>query len=205
MNQKEIFIEYIEKNFKESKKIIKSFEEYHEILLDTNSKINLVSRKTLPENFWTIHFLDSLLVTEFLDLSNKKVLDFGTGGGLPGIPLKLIFPSMKLDLLDSKRKKTAAIEEFLKKLDLKNCSTISARIEELDIDVWYNNYDVIVCRSVKILPKYKNILMKMLKKKGKLILYKSRNLDDVQQFEHKKIYDYDIESIGLRRIIEIIK
>lgn len=205
MNQKDLFINTVKEHFENWEEIIIQFEYYHKILLEKNKHLNLVSRKTTPEDYWTLHFLDSILVAKNIIFENKKVLDFGTGGGLPGIPLKLLFPSIKLDLLDSKKKKIKAIGEFLKKLDLKTCNSISARIEELDIDVWYNSYDIIVCRSVKILPKYKNILMKLLKKGGRLVLYKSRNLDDVSQFKHKKIYEFELEALGKRRIIEIIK
>ncbi|MDP2173209.1 MAG: class I SAM-dependent methyltransferase, partial [Candidatus Cloacimonadaceae bacterium] len=69
-----------------------ALENYQRILKEKNELINLISRQTSEEDFWYKHFLDSLLVLKCLDLSGKKVLDFGSGGGLPGIPIKLATP-----------------------------------------------------------------------------------------------------------------
>ena len=173
-------------------------------MTDENRIINLVSRKTNEEDFWTIHFLDSLLPLREYDFSGKKILDFGSGGGLPGIPLKIVFPDAKVYLLESKKKKAESLKKFIKKLDLKECFTIVSRLEDLR-EEWNNFFDVIVCRSVKILPKFKEKMFRILRESGKIILYKSKMLDDVKIFRNYRIFDVSHSEIGERKIVEISK
>ncbi len=203
--QKEKFKSFLrEFNFPHYEELLDSFQRFLDLLLEENSKVNLISRKTKPEDYWTTHFLDSILPIRDIDFSNKKILDFGTGGGLPGIPIKLLYPDSIVFLLDSKQKKINSIKNIVKRLDLKECFTIVSRLEEMEAD-WNNFFDIIVCRSVKILPKYKIKMFDLLKNDGKIILYKSRKLDDVTQFGKVKIYDVSRPEIGERKIIEIVK
>ena len=185
-------------------KLLHQFDELLEILWETNQKINLISRKTEKEDYWTLHFLDSLLPLEFYDFSNQKILDFGTGGGLPGIPLKLAFPSTRIYLLDSIHKKINSVQSLIKMLDLQECFTIVSRLEDME-EKWDGYFDLIVCRSVKILPKYKNRMLSLLKKNGKILLYKSRLLEDADLFRNVKIHKVDHPKIGERKIVEITK
>ncbi len=203
--KKKIFADFIEEYFPEKSEILLSkFNRFHQYLKEENSKVNLISRKTPSEDYWTLHFLDSILPVKHIDFRRKNILDFGTGGGLPGIPLKIIFQSSIVYLLDSKRKKIRAIENIIKKLDLKKCFTIVSRLEEME-EKWFSKFDVIVCRSVKILPKYKKWMFKLLKNDGEIILYKSRKLDDIKQFSKTKIFDVSHNEIGKRKIIKIKK
>jgi 16S rRNA (guanine527-N7)-methyltransferase len=203
MKNKQIFTKFLEDHHFQREKVVK-FENYLLLLLDWNKKINLISRKTERDEYWLKHFLDSLLPIEEIDFSNKTILDFGTGGGLPGIPIKLLYPNCKMYLLESRRKKADAVKNIVKVLDAKQCFTIVSRLEEMD-ENWYGKFDYIVCRSVKILPEYKEKLFKLIKSGGKVILYKSRLLDDVEQFPNKKTYDLSHPEIGTRKIIEITK
>ncbi len=203
--KKEIFERFLTEKYPEKQdELMESFENYLKFLELENTKINLVSRKTLYADFWTKHFLDSLLPIDFYDFSDKKILDFGTGGGLPGIPLKILFPTAEMYLLDSKQKKINSLKNIIKKLDLKCCFTIVSRLEDLDKER-EGFFDFIVCRSVKILPKYKKKMFEILHKNGKIILYKSKILDDLKLFKKYKIYDVSQEEIGERKIIEIGK
>ncbi|MCK4956300.1 MAG: 16S rRNA (guanine(527)-N(7))-methyltransferase RsmG [Candidatus Cloacimonetes bacterium] len=203
--KKQAFIDFIrEQQPERSEELISKFEELHEYLLDENSRVNLISRKTPDEDYWTLHLLDSILPIQEFDFSDKKILDFGSGGGLPGIPLNIIFPTSQIYCLDSRKKKMSAVKNIIKRLDLKKCFTIVSRLEDLDSE-WFGEFDVIVCRSVKILPEYREKMMSLLKDGGKIILYKSKLMDDVEQFANVKIHDLSHPEIGTRKIIEITK
>ncbi len=201
MANKEIFFKYLEDNFPERSDVLKAkFEEYYHVLIEANSKINLFSRKMPLEEIWTKHFYDSILPYKLIDSKKKRVLDFGTGGGLPGIPMAILFPQMQVNLLDGTKKKIMVINEMIEILDLPNVGTIWSRIEDYNT---INKYDYIICRSVKIIPQFKQPLLNVLSPKGKIILYKSKILDDVVQFDKYKIHNYSNEILGTRNIVEI--
>ncbi len=202
--QEKVFKDFLSKKIKKTDIVVNSFHTYFNLLCEANEAVNLISRKTPSQDYWIIHFLDSILPIGLFDFAGKKILDFGTGGGLPGIPLKMLYPTSEIYLLDSTRKKIQAVKNIVKKLDLKECFTIVSRLEDLD-EKWENYFDFIVCRSVKILPKYKEAMFKMLQDEGRIILYKSRKLDDVQQFKNYKIHDVSQPVLGERKIIEIKK
>ncbi len=201
MNNKELFFKYLEDNFAQRSQELKGkFEEYYEVLVEANSKINLFSRKMPLEEIWTTHFYDSVLPYKLIDSSKKRILDFGTGGGLPGIPMAILFPQMQVNLLDGTKKKIMVINEMIEILDLPNVGTIWSRIEDYNT---INKYDYIICRSVKISPQFKRPMLNVLSPKGKIVLYKSKILDDVVQFNKYKIHDYSNEILGTRNIVEI--
>jgi 16S rRNA (guanine527-N7)-methyltransferase len=201
MDNKEIFFKFIEDNFPDRAEQIKTkFEQYFEVLVEANSKINLFSRKMPLEEIWITHFYDSLLPYKLIDSKKKRMLDFGTGGGLPGIPMAIVFPNMQVNLLDSTKKKILVLNEMIEEMQLPNVGTLWTRIEEYNT---INKYDYIICRSVRIKPQFKQPLMNILSPKGKIILYKSKILDDIAQFESYKTTDLSNEILGTRNIIEI--
>ena len=180
--EKEIFIDFLKKLSLDNKLFL--FENYLELLYEENQKVNLISRNLEKDDYWISHFEDSLFPLTLFDFSGKDVLDFGTGGGLPSVPLKLVSENMNLILLDSIGKKIKSLQSIIKKLKLKNCKCENMRLE--DYKTQY--FDIIVCRAVKILPKYKKLLFSLLKKQGKIILYKGKEFDDVKEiFDNYKI------------------
>ena len=112
-----------------------------------NSKINVISRKDI-ENIYIRHILHSLSIAKFIKFKrDATILDLGTGGGFPGIPLAIIFPDSNFILVDSIREKIAVVDEVVKELGLKNINSQWSRAEDLDY-----SYDFLVTRAVAIMP-----------------------------------------------------
>lgn len=127
-------------------------ESYVRLLLQLNRHLNLISRKD-EENIWQNHILHSispLFKLHFAD--GLRILDLGTGGGLPGIPLKIFLTSLDFTLLDSVQKKTKAVEEIIRTLGLSGISVICSRAEDLSRKSEFKHYfDVVISRSVALL------------------------------------------------------
>jgi 16S rRNA (guanine527-N7)-methyltransferase len=205
MKEKQAFEQFIEQlDSVDIPQKMALFQQYHAELLDANIKVNLVSRKTLPEEFWSLHFLDSLVPMLWFSFAGATILDFGTGGGLPGIPLKIMHPDAEVHLLDSRAKKITAIKNMVKNLDVTGCFTIVSRLEEMG-EMWRNRFDFIVCRSVRIEPRYVQPLLKMVKPGGRILLYKSKKLDDVELFKSARLHHWMHPLVGERTIVEIRK
>jgi len=120
---------------------------YSDALLEANKVVNLISRKD-EENVWRGHILHALALTAVIRFPvGATVLDLGTGGGLPGIPLAIIRPDTSVCLVDSIQKKARAVELIVKKLALPNARVIAARAEELHSRE-KGTYQIIVARAV---------------------------------------------------------
>lgn len=119
------------------------------LLLEWNKKINLISRKD-EENIWENHILHSASILFKLSFpETARCLDIGTGGGLPGIPLKILAPNISITLLDSTQKKIHAVQEMITALSLKDINAVWGRAEEIGRQPEHRNqYDVVLARSV---------------------------------------------------------
>ena len=125
--------------------------EYCELLRDWNSKINLISRKD-TDRLELKHLAHCLTITKFLRLMPKaRLLDVGTGGGLPGIPLAICYPQARFTLLDSVGKKVMVVEDMVNKLNLENVEVRRGRVEEMPRK---RSYDFVLGRAVKDLPTF---------------------------------------------------
>jgi 16S rRNA (guanine527-N7)-methyltransferase len=122
---------------------------YVELLLEWNSKINLISRSDVS-NVWFSHILHSLSILFFVEFEkDSRLLDLGTGGGLPGIPLAIVRADLRITLLDSIRKKTTALQDILNKLDLPNADIIIGRAEKIGSKREFaKKYDAVISRAV---------------------------------------------------------
>jgi 16S rRNA (guanine527-N7)-methyltransferase len=122
---------------------MEQFAQLGELYADWNSKINVISRKDM-EQFYVHHVLNSLGIAKVMEFQpNTKVLDIGTGGGFPGIPLAILFPETHFHLVDSIGKKITVVKDVVKQLKLTNVEAQQARAEEL-----VRKYDFVISRAV---------------------------------------------------------
>ena len=128
---------------------IRQFKELEELYKDWNLKINVVSRKDIDE-LYLRHVLHSLGIAKVLKFKDgSKILDVGTGGGFPGIPLAILFPECQFHLVDSIAKKLKVVNEVVEGLGLTNVKTTHSRVEDID-----DTFDFIVSRAVAIMPTF---------------------------------------------------
>jgi len=199
-----IFHEYLDRLGLKTQHTTELFHYYHQELVKLNHQINLYSRQMSEEEIWCKHFLDSLSIFEvYRDFAGKTILDFGTGGGFPGLPLKIVAGSCYLTLLDGTKKKIAALKSIVRSLGLKNVEFLSYRLEDKNMEKYFFSFDLIVCRSVRITPLLRNVLCCLLKPQGKIFLYKAQQIEDVLLFKRYQIHELKLDILGTRKIIEI--
>ena len=122
---------------------LNKFESLFGIYSDWNSKINVISRKDL-DNFYLRHVLHSMSIAKFHHFSSgTSIMDLGTGGGFPGIPLSILYPEVNFHLVDSISKKIRVVEDIIEKLNLKNVEIYDDRAENINITV-----NFVTCRAV---------------------------------------------------------
>ncbi len=166
---------------------------------DWNSKINVISRKDIDE-LYLRHVLHSLSIAKLISFKDgTSILDVGTGGGFPGIPLAILFPNCKFHLVDSIQKKITVVNNVVKELDLKNVKTSCSRVEAIS-----EKYDFVVSRAVTNMKDFVSwIKFKINKKsfndfKNGVLYLKGGDLEDelksfknVKTFELSEIFNED--------------
>ncbi|APY11899.1 16S rRNA (guanine(527)-N(7))-methyltransferase RsmG [Seonamhaeicola sp. S2-3] len=128
---------------------ILKFEKLEDLYQDWNLKINVVSRKDIDELYMR-HVLHSLAISKLITFKpGTKIMDVGTGGGFPGIPLAIMFPECSFHLVDSIAKKLKVVNEVVDGLGLTNVKTTHSRVEAIN-----DTYDFIVSRAVAAMPTF---------------------------------------------------
>jgi len=157
---------------------IEQFKRYEKELLYWNEKINLISRQD-EQNVLEKHFLHCLSILKYIEFPKKaRCLDIGTGGGFPGLPLKIAEPEIYMTLADSIRKKLKTTEMFAKHTGLRNIECKLGRVEDLARDKKYNQYfDIICSRAVAQTVKLIGWSLPLLKNTGKFIFLKGGDLE----------------------------
>ena len=176
-----------------------SAEQLHQVALldelyrDWNAKINVISRKDI-DNLYEHHVLHSMAIAKMVNFRpGTRILDFGTGGGFPGIPLAILYPECQFKLIDGTGKKIRVAQEVAQAIGLKNCTPVHLRGEEEK-----DKYDFIVSRAVMPLPDLVKIVKKNIAKEQKnalpngIICLKGGNLDAELQPYRKYVEKTDL-------------
>lgn len=165
-------------NIELSDKQINQFNEYYNLLITWNEKMNLTSITEKDEVIYK-HFVDSIVLAKYFDLSNSRLLDLGTGAGFPGIPLKIICPECKIVLLDSLNKRVNFLNEVIKTLELKDILAVHGRAEDLARDSKYREgFNIVTSRAVANLSTLSEYCLPFVKVNGFFVPYKSGNVDE---------------------------
>ena len=162
---------------------------YYELLVETNKVMNLTAITDLEEVVQK-HFLDSISLCQVMDLKKPlTLLDLGTGAGFPGIPLKIMFPELKITLADSLNKRLLFLNEVIEALNLKDIETVHGRAEELSKRKDYReSFDLCVSRAVANLSTLSEYCLPFINTSGKFISYKSGEVEDELKDAKKAVF-----------------
>lgn len=188
---------------------INKFRKLEELYQDWNLKINVVSRKDIDE-LYLRHVLHSLAIAKFIQFKDgTRIMDVGTGGGFPGIPLAIMFPNCQFHLVDSISKKLKVVNEVVEGLGLTNVKTTHTRVEDIN-----ETYDFIVSRAVAAMPTFVRwIKGKVAKKslheiKNGVIYLKGGDLaDELENFSTAQIFElnqyFDEDFFETKKIVHL--
>lgn len=189
---KEEFVEAVEQlkiDLTEEK--LEQLNKFYNLLIEWNKKINL-TRIEKEDEVYLKHFYDSLTIAKIVDLSEKKTLcDIGTGAGFPGIVLKIVYPNLKITLIDSLQKRVNYLNEIIKDLGLDNIEAIHVRGED-----YKGQYDVVTSRAVANIEKLLGYTMHLVSPTGIFVAMKGDIEKELTPDVKKKIEKkYKIEKI----------
>ena len=186
---------------------------FYQLLVTWNEKINLTTI-IKEEEVYLKHFYDSLTLIKVIDLRQPlTVLDVGTGAGFPGIVLKIVFPNLKITLLDSLTKRINYLNEIIKELDLHDIETVCSRCEEYT-KINREKYDLVVARAVSHLKILSEMIIPTVKVNGYFIAMKANLNDELEktipmlkklESELKEINEFTLPIENSKRTLVVIK
>ena len=172
MNKEEFIEKVKELGIELNKDQLSKLDKFYNLLIEWNEKINL-TRITEEKDVYLKHFYDSLTISKVVDLSRKETLcDVGTGAGFPGIVLKIVYPNLKITLIDSLLKRVNYLNSIIKELELKDIIAIHSRGEDFT-----DKFDVVTARAVANIEKLLNYTMHLVNKNGIFVAMKG-NIDE---------------------------
>lgn len=207
---------------------LEQFQLYYEMLVETNKVMNLTSITEYDEVL-SKHFLDSLAlikgssvdIIEDICIKQKEVsfLDIGTGAGFPAIPLKIVYPNLKVTMLDSLNKRIRFLEEVIERLELKNIQALHGRAEDFAKEgtpsCGREKYDIVVSRAVANLSTLSEYCLPYVKEGGIFVAYKSEELVREQKEAERaigilggkieKVFDFILPDTDFHRSLCVIR
>lgn len=182
-----------------TQKMLKQFNRYYELLVEWNEKINLTAI-TEKNDVYLKHFYDSATIVKAIDLNKETTLcDIGTGAGFPGLVLKILFPNLKVTLIDALEKRIKFLNIVIEELELNDIETIHARSEEYGVKN-REKYDVVTARAVANLP----VLMEYcvpLVNIGKYFIPMKANISQEINSSQKAIKELGIKQIKIEEFL----
>jgi len=176
---------------------------YHDELKYWNERVNMISRKDV-DRLWEKHILHSLMLLKYFTFKQKaRVLDVGTGGGLPGIPLKIARQDLKLTLVDSIAKKIKMVSMFAQHTGLKDIDAVCMRAEAMsELPKYRRSFDVVVSRAVGKLTDIILHTQSLLNDQGAWVFLKGGDLTiEIQELEMAfpriEVEVINIEAVGI--------
>lgn len=165
------------------------FVTYYEMLVEKNKVMNLTAITEFDEVL-DKHFLDSIALARYVDLTTSiSLIDLGTGAGFPGMPLKIMFPNLKVTLADSLNKRIVFLDEVIAELGLTDIQTVHARAEDLAHNPDYREqYDYCVSRAVANLSSLSEYCLPFVRIGGSFISYKSGEIEEELAAAKKAIF-----------------
>lgn len=170
-----------------------NYEKYMQAFITQNSRLNLISKN--DEKFlWEKHIFDSLAIEKVFEKysKGKTLLDIGTGGGFPSVPIAISYPEIEVYALDSIRKKINAIEILKSELKIKNLHTICERVENIT-----DKFDIVTSRAVAQLKIITEYAIPKLNQNGIFVAYKSIKKDEEIKEAHQTLKKYNAEIIDI--------
>ena len=213
MNKKEFFEELEKLGITLTSDQINKLAKFYQLLVTWNEKINLTTI-IKEEEVYLKHFYDSLTLIKVIDLRQPlTVLDVGTGAGFPGIVLKIVFPNLKITLLDSLTKRINYLNEVIKELDLHDIETVCSRCEDYT-KINREKYDLVVARAVSHLKILSEMIIPTVKVNGYFIAMKANLNDELEKTlpmlkklngEVKEIKEFTLPRENSKRTLVVIQ
>lgn len=166
-------------NYEISDYQLEQFDNYYNLLIDWNKKINLTAIIDFNDVIWK-HFIDSIALLKYYKFNNtSSIIDLGTGAGFPGIPLKILLPDVNFTLVDSLNKRLKFLQIVIDELCLKNINLVHGRAEDVSRETLFREkFDLCVSRAVANLSTLTEYCSPFIKIGGYFIPYKSDKADE---------------------------
>ena len=176
MNKEEFICAVKELGIEMTEEQLIKLDKFYNLLIDWNEKINL-TRIIEEQDVYLKHFYDSLTIAKVVDLSTKETLcDVGTGAGFPGIVLKIVYPNLKITLVDSLLKRVNYLNTIITDLDLKDIKAIHSRGEDFK-----EKFDIVTARAVANIEKLLGFTMHLVNKDGLFIAMKGNISEEITE------------------------